>query len=413
MKRVFITVLAVAAAMTAFGQKSNVTKAGNALYEEPVNFAKANQFINEAKVNPETSEAAHTWYVAGRIGYVQVNKEWQKILFQQQPDLNVLYTGLAQVFDNYEQAQKLDGKELDKKGNPKYTERKNIKSDYKEMFEKFGMVGVSLYNEKEYAKSYEMLRDYLAIADNPLFTGKEALKVDSTYNEFQYYALYAASNGELHAETMALAQVVAANEGSPFQVNGFELWAAELLAQGDTAAYVAKLKDAVAKFPTNQYVAGTLVNYYVGINQFDQAIVYLDNLIADNPDNAEYPRVKASLFIQTGDYEMAKKLLNECIAKDPNDASNQFYMGFALAEEGEKLQLKAEELPYADKKGYAALMAQSKAKFEEAIGYFEKAHDTMPADSPLRMDMLQNLRASYARAGRAADAQRIKEEMGQ
>ena len=412
MKKLIITLAALTAALLAFGQKSNVNKANNALYEEPIDFAKANGLINEAKNNPETSALAHTWYVAGHIGYVQVDKEWQKVLLQQQPDMDVLYTGLAQMFNDYEQAQQLDGKELDKKGNPKYTERKNIKSDYKAMFEKYGTVGVSLYDNKEYAKAYEMFVAYLTIADNPMFVGKEVLKVDSMYNAYQYYAIYAAYNAGLHDKTMALAQVVAANESSQYQVEGYKLWADELLYQGDTTAYVDKLKEAVVKFPTNAYVSGTLVNYYVSINQFDQAIVYLDNLIADNPDNAEYPRVKASLYIQTGDYDTAKKLLGECIAKEPNDAANHFYMGFALAEEGEQFIKKADELPYSDKKGYNALMAQSKSKFEEAITYFEKAHDTMEPNSPLRTDLLQNLRASYTRVGRTNDANRIKEEMG-
>ena len=104
------------------------------LYQEPVDYAKAQEYIEMAKMDSTTAKEAKTWYVAGRIGYSMVNAEVNKMYLNQQPDNEAMYKGLDMMYSNYVQADKYDGV-LDKKGKIKYKERKNIKADFKEMLD--------------------------------------------------------------------------------------------------------------------------------------------------------------------------------------------------------------------------------------------------------------------------------------
>ena len=75
MKKIALILGALIVSTGLFAQKANVKKAENALYEEPVNYDKAIEYIELAKQNPETAEQSDTWYTAGRIGYDMAYKE--------------------------------------------------------------------------------------------------------------------------------------------------------------------------------------------------------------------------------------------------------------------------------------------------------------------------------------------------
>ena len=126
-----------------FAQKANVSKASNMLYQEPVDYAKAQEYIEMAKMDSTTAKKAKTWYVAGRIGYSMVNAEVNKMYLNQQPDNEAMYKGLDMMYSNYVQADKYDGV-LDKKGNVKYKERNKIKAGNKESSRKHRISGKEL-----------------------------------------------------------------------------------------------------------------------------------------------------------------------------------------------------------------------------------------------------------------------------
>ena len=83
MKRtLFWLSIAMMSSASVFAQKSNVSKAGNLLYQDPVDYAKAQEYIEMAKMDSTTAKEAKTWYIAGRIGYSMANKEVQKMYLQ-------------------------------------------------------------------------------------------------------------------------------------------------------------------------------------------------------------------------------------------------------------------------------------------------------------------------------------------
>ena len=93
-KTLFWLGIAMLSSASVFAQKQNVSKASNMLYQEPVDYAAAQEAIEMAKLDPTTAQEAKTWSVAGRIGYSMANKEVQKMYLNQQPDNSVMYKGL-------------------------------------------------------------------------------------------------------------------------------------------------------------------------------------------------------------------------------------------------------------------------------------------------------------------------------
>ena len=67
MKRVLFSVVLLLTASFTFAQIKNVKEAKAIANEVKPDFAKAEQLINEALVNPETKDDANTWDVAGFI----------------------------------------------------------------------------------------------------------------------------------------------------------------------------------------------------------------------------------------------------------------------------------------------------------------------------------------------------------
>lgn len=395
MKRnfMFIAVMLLSGAM-AMAQTANVKKANNALLTDPVNYDEARSYIEQAKQDPSTATDAKTWYVAGRIGYSLANKEWNKRYINQNPDADLLYTGLKEMFENYLKADSFDGKELDKKGNPKYTQRKGIKGDLKEMQNCFIDAGAAKFDQRDYEKAYEMFTDYVAVADLPIFDEKERakVKIDSTYNQIKYYAAISALRAEKSDEALKLLDEITKTDYADKQAV-YELMSNVYQSQGDTAKYVQSLKDGLEAYPKSEFFIGSLVNHYVTTRNYKEALDYVDGVIAKQPDNMEYVNLKAELLIQLGKYDEARAAINDMLDKD-RSAVNLYLMGKSYAIEGGNIQDAASD-PSLSNAAYDREIAKAKKIYAEALKYFEEAKPKMDKSDSRYTAMLQVMKTMY------------------
>ena len=408
-KTLFWLGIAMLSSASVFAQKQNVSKASNMLYQEPVDYAAAQEAIEMAKLDPTTAQEAKTWSVAGRIGYSMANKEVQKMYLNQQPDNSVMYKGLDMMYANYVQADKYDGV-VDKKGKVKYKERNKIKADFKEMLNYYINTGAAMFDIQDFEKAYTMFSEYVAITQLDMFQGdKKPVAEDSTVQQINYYAAIVASRSEKHDIAIAHAKQVVAAQCKE-SVNAYQILAAEYMALADTATYLTTLQEACVKYPENPYFVGTIVNYYVSDNQPEEAIKYIDNEIARNPQNMEYMNVKASLLaMQMGKFEEARKVLEQALAIDANNQTSLYEMGRAWAFEGDDIQEKAQDLT--SNAEYKKEVARAMEKYKEALKYYEPLRTSLAADSPLRYDLLQNMKVLYLRLQQTDKYQEVNAEL--
>ncbi|MCQ2336124.1 MAG: hypothetical protein MJ010_02955 [Paludibacteraceae bacterium] len=390
-KLIILTAAILSTGIVAMAQTANVKKANNLLLSDPVNYDEARSYIDAAKQDATTSEDPKTWYVAGRIGYTLANQEWNKRYLGQTPDADLLYTGLDEMYSNYLKADELDGKELDKKGNPKYTQRKGIKNDFKEMHNIFIDAGASQFDARNFDKAYTMFIDYVKVADLSIFDGKDNIKIDTTYNQIKYYAALAAFRSEKNDEALTLLNELSASNYSAKQ-SVYELLVSVYQSQNDTTKYIKAIKDGMEAYPQNTFFIGSLVNYCVSKGKYNEALSYVDKVIATNPKNIEYINVKAELLNELKDFAGAKKVLEDALANN-RTSTGVFLLGKCWATEGSSIQDAAQDLT--DNNKYNEEMAKAKECYKSALKYFVEAKGGMTKADANYEQMLQIMKALY------------------
>lgn len=396
MKKVALILGAVVLSTGVFAQKENIKKASNVLYEEPVNYEKAISYINLAKENPETAELSDTWYTAGRIGYDMAYKEMNKFYLQQQPNYDVMAKGLDMMFTNYMEANKYDSYQ-DKKGRVKYENRKKMVGDFKELHDQYINAGINAAdNNRDYELAYTLLNEYLQISDSEMF-GEKPIKVDSTYNDIKYYAAFYARRAEKEDEAIKLLEELKPIKfkNSPFV---FQTLSEIYMAKADTLKAEATLEEAVAMFPSDANVIGSLVNQYMMTGKSEKAVENLDKLVNSDPTNVQYKVVKASvLAIQMKEFDKAKNTLLPLVEGGSKDASVLFEMGRIWALDGMNKLDKAQDIE--DNNEYNAAVKEAKTCFSKALEYYEPARESMSKDDSNYETLLQSIREMYVRLG--------------
>lgn len=401
MKKVALILGAVVLATGAFAQKANVKKANDALWEEPVNYEKAISYIELAKQDSTTAKQSDTWYTAGRIGYDMAYKEMNKLYIQQQPDYVAMGKGLDMMFTNYMEANKYDSY-LDKKGRVKYENRKKMIADFKEMHAFYINAGVNAGDEnRDFETGFTLLNEYLEISDSEMF-GEKSIKDEDKYNEVKYYAAFYARRAEKEDEAIRLfEELKTVNNNNTVYVlqNLSEMY----MVKGDTLKAGAALEEAVAMFPTDANVIGSLVNHYMMVGKSEKAVENLDKLVNSDPSNVQYKVVKASvLAIQMKEFNQAKATLEPLFADGSasKDASILFEMGRIWALDGMTQLEKAQDIE--DDKAYNKAVAEAKTCFEKSLEYYVPARNIMSQDDANYGTLLQSIREMYVRLGKTS-----------
>ncbi len=401
MKKVALILGAVVLSTGLFAQKANVKKANDALWEEPVNYEKAISYIELAKQDSTTAKQSDTWYTAGRIGYDMAYKEMNKLYIQQQPDYVAMGKGLDMMFTNYMEANKYDSY-LDKKGRVKYENRKKMIADFKEMHGLYIDAGVNAGDQnRDFETAFTLLNEYLQISDSEMF-GEKSIKDEDKYNEVKYYAAFYARRAEKEDEAIRLfEELKTVNNNNTVYVlqNLSEMY----MVKGDTVKAEATLEEAVAMFPTDANVIGSLVNHYMIVGKSEKAIENLDKLVNSDPSNIEYKLVKAQvLAYNMKDYEAAKATLQPLFDNGSalDNASVIYTMGAIYGAEGDEKRNQSDYID--DDKEYKKAVDEAKACFSKALEYYNQAKGKMSQDDPNYEILLKNTKQIYMLLGQTS-----------
>lgn len=190
--------------------------------------------------------------------------------------------------------------------------------------------GLDSYNGKNYADAEKYFGAFVESRVNPFFA-KNDYSAEKDFGQLAYYAALAAYFNKDAAKCSEYADVAlnsgeqdAINDAITVKLGALEMQAKE--AKIDTAAFVNQVKAMYDKFPENETVFGKLVGLY------------------DESKNTAG----------------AQQLLNERLAKNPNDAMANAYLG---------------------------QFAQAEDKLEEAIGFYAKAVEAKPDFLHVKLNM--------------------------
>ena len=292
MKKILLSSVLILATSAGFAQEKLVNKAFSEAKTENPNFGVAQADIKAALENPETKDNVKTYFVAGFIENKLFESERNKQILNQQPNEQKMYDALYACYTYYVKAAELDQLPNEKgKIKPKYL--KDIKSTLKNDQSYFFYGGGYYYNENNYQKAYDLFEAYVDIPQLSFFTPEE-FATDTNLNMVQFYAAVAASlipNPQLAIKNYTALKGKGYNENEVYQY-----LAMEYLNLGDTAQYENTLAEGAKAFPTEPYYVQTLITLYIHKGDYTKALSYLDEAIAQQPDNAQLYDVKGRLL---------------------------------------------------------------------------------------------------------------------
>ncbi len=117
---------------------------------------------------------------------------------------------------------------------------------------------------------------------------------------------------------MRMADLDAAAEADPTNIEAFQARAALRLQMNDVEGAIADLEKVLLKDPTNQAVAGAAVQKLVDLNRVEEAMALITKMLAAEPSEGMY-RMRAILYRSERKFDEALSDLNKAIAIQPKD----------------------------------------------------------------------------------------------
>ena len=412
MKKTLIMAALVLISAGCFAQKANVKKAKNLALQETPDFSGARAAINEALTNEETKDLADTWYTAGLIGYQELTKENEKTYLGQARDEKRAGEAVVESFDYWMKAADLAGqKVLDKKGNEVLADKKTYALLQKKVLEYYKnqelvKYGIYLNDQRDFATAYGVFQRHLSIPELSLMQNEKLQKEmpkDSIYDQYKYYTAIFAIQAEMHPEAIAVLEEMKNGNYEAITVNQFLYQ--EYVNVQDTANYVRVLQDAVVRFPQEPWFLQNLINHYIFSGQEQEAINYLDQAIAREPNVAQYHLIKGNLNENQKNYEAALADFDRALAIDPTMADAEAGKGRVYYNQAVKMNEDAALI--ADAKEYKKALEEMNAMFRQSMPFFEKAHELAPDNR----DYMITLRGLYYRFDMTDKYNAINEEL--
>lgn len=412
MKKTLIMAALVLISAGCFAQKANVKKAKNLALQETPDFSGARAAINEALSNDETKDLADTWYTAGLIGYQELTKENEKTYLGQTRDEKRAGEAVVESFDYWMKAADLAGqKVLDKKGNEVLADKKTYALLQKKVLEYYKnqelvKYGIYLNDQRDFATAYGVFQRHLSIPELSLMQNEKLQKEmpkDSIYDQYKYYTAIFAIQAEMHPEAIAVLEEMKDGNYEAITVNQFLYQ--EYVNVQDTANYVRVLQNAVVRFPQEPWFLQNLINHYIFSGQEQEAINYLDQAIAREPNVAQYHLIKGNLNENQKNYEAALTDFDRALAIDPTMADAEAGKGRVYYNQAVKMNEDAALI--ADAKEYKKALEEMNAMFRQSMPFFEKAHELAPDNR----DYMITLRGLYYRFDMTDKYNAINEEL--
>lgn len=362
-----------------FAQKKVLNSAKNELKGKDPKIAEARNLIKEALANPETENQAETWFVAGQIENKQFDMENTKEMLGQEPNKAVMYEALGKIIPYYEKAYELD-QLPDAKGKvkPKYT--KDIQAIMMANRIHYINSGVFYYDQQKYQQAYENFKLYGDIPNLPMMEGTKVdgvVENDSTAKQIRYYAGLAASFIPDHKAAIEIYESIKDNGYE--EKNIYRNLAYEYTQTEDSANLEKILVGGFEKFPEDEYFLLNLINLSIHAGKSDQAIVYLNEAINADPNNAQMIDVLGQVYEETKEYDKAINQFKKALEIDPNHADALSHLGRVYYNLGVEARGRADD-NISNNKIFDEESKKSLDLFKQALPYFEKAYNLNKED---------------------------------
>lgn len=379
MKKVILTVSLFVASVSVFAQQSNVKEAKSIIEGTNPDFAKAEQLISAALKDPSTMNDPAAWNIAGQIQSKVNEKENTKLYLKQPFDTTRMYNSILEMYQYFLKCDEL-AQVPNEKGKIKNKFRKEnadimlkSRSNLLNGFVQYLNSGDSK-KALDFFKTYADSRDYPILAD-----AKLAQQNDTILNQYAYYAIAAAYRESDYEFVKKYAPA-----GMKYEKNAsncLQILAEVYKAQKDSVEFLKTVQEGVAKYPSEKYFLGSVIDYYSSHNQNEKAMEFADSQLKNDPNNKFMVFVKAYLYQMMKDYDNAITYYDKAIQLDPAYADALSNLGLTYVLKAQSVSDKATTNVNSPK--YKQDQAAIKALYEKARPYYEKARQLKPDNKDL------------------------------
>ncbi len=328
MKKLLIACLMLIATSTAFAGNSDALKA----ILKANTYTEAEQLVSSSLDQLAGNEEKATAYnKVVDLAMAKFNEERNKQLVKQPVDEEAMYNALDAAFAAADECYKYDQLPNAKgKVKPKYSKVNSVRLYQVRPYLING--GGVFMDKKDNQKAFHLLSSYITVNDSPLFAElRTAPEADPNYTNAAFFAGYTAflandyANAEKFSE-IAINDSVNGENALNILLNSMK---AQLHTAADSAQFMEKCKALYDRNPNSQQIFANLVDAYT----------------------------------QAGKQAEAEQLVNDRLAKSPNDF-------IALYVKGQLLELQQNYVEAADvlKKALDAAPEQSKLMLNASIG---------------------------------------------
>jgi tetratricopeptide (TPR) repeat protein len=323
--------------------------------------------VQKATDLEDTKNWAKTYYAQGYV--------YQKIYESKKSEFkNLTEDPLFKAFDNYKKAYEMDEEEKFKG---------SIDAAMFNMHKYFINEGVNAFKKNKYDDAFSNFKYALKVAEMPVFenridtaimfnAGIAAQNMKDWNKAAKYYDM-AAKHGYGGARTYVLLK------NAYFQA-------------GDTTQAVQALKEGFEKYPGNDNMIASLINYYLlNTDHPEDALKYIQEAQKQHPDNPQYYAAEGQIYDQMKQFEKAKDRYKKALELDPKLHMALYNLGVLYYNEGVDLVSKANKTK--DDAKYKKLRQQANEKFQKALPYMERALEIKPQDT----NVLSTLQTLYYR----------------
>lgn len=391
MKKVVAFALCAAAVGSLSAQKQAVDQAAK-LSGKIAEIGQARNLIKGAMENPETANDVKTYFTAGKIEYDAYDQA-RGIQMVNPNDESVkpveMGKQLINAFNYFIKALPLDSVPNEKgQVKPKYS--KDMVGKIAGHTNDYFNCGATFFNEKMYyPEAYQSFMIYADMPDQPFFTDKNRPVISDVDRGTAYFnaglAAYSGNQVLKSAEAFKRARLAGYAEPEPYI---YEIACWQSIMQNDsTMESVAKAnimdvaKAGYEKFGLEPNIfLNNMVNSMVIDNKENEALDFLNGVIAQNPDNANLMGLRGFIYDRMGndeaseaDYRKAANLPGVDFETLKNASKKVFRIG----------QKKWNDIEGASPEAVAARKNIHQNYFQAAMDIAEKAGQINPNDDDL------------------------------
>ena len=263
---------------------------------------------------------------------------------------------------------------------------KKIAEKYELLKQLFIANGSNCYSFKNYECAFNNFMKVITIGDLPIINKKDTAI---------YY--YSALSGQLAGKNQEAIELYKKSIELGFTVDGnaYNYLDQAFKSVGDKESGLKYLEEGFTKYPKNQNVLFSLINYYLERNEDASKVVgYLDKAIQDDPSNASLYHAKGVLYDKIGDAENAITCYKKAIEINSSFYDSYYNLGAVIYNKGVKLLEEANKIPPKEIEKYDATIAKANEEFKNSLPFFEKAFELKP-DDKFTAETLKNIYFRY------------------